>query len=462
MRKYAIIDIETTGGKASRDRITEIAIVIHDGAKVLDTFETLINPRTSIPYGIVQLTGITDEMVKDAPEFHEVARRIVEMTEGCIFVAHNVRFDYSFIVESFKRLGYTYTRKTLCTVRLSRKAFPGLPSYSLGKLIKHFGIKVKDRHRAMADTMATVELLQMIFEGKSNETDIKEMVNLGMKESLLPKNLNVEKIHDLPEAVGVYYFHDVLGDVVYVGKSINIKKRVAQHFSKKTAKAATLQKLVHDISYEITGSELVSLLYESHEIKRLKPMVNRAQRQVQFPYILHKYENEAGYICFDVVKASAKAKSEYDIVAEYPKQGAARGRLNMILEQHELCSKYLNIERGDGPCFKYHLKSCHGACVAQEPVAEYNERAALAVEQLATTLETDCIIIDKGPSPTEKSIVVVENGEYLGFGYADESEFQGGIEDLKSSIKRYDSNPETKRIIRRFLLDEHDMKVITL
>ena len=157
MKKYAIVDIETTGGSASRHKITEIAIVLHNGNEVLETYETLLNPECPIPYGITQLTGITQEMVQGAPRFFEVAKKIVEMTEGAVFVAHNVRFDYSFIREEFKRLGFTYTRKQLCTVRLARKAFPGLGSYSLGNLIRHFNIQVNDRHRAMADTMATVD-----------------------------------------------------------------------------------------------------------------------------------------------------------------------------------------------------------------------------------------------------------------------------------------------------------------
>ena len=162
-KKYAIIDIETTGGAAAREKITEIAIVLHDGTKVIETFETLLNPERSIPVYITQITGISDAMVAKAPKFYEVAKKIVTMTEGAVFVAHNVRFDYGFVQEEFRRLGYTYTRQQLCTVKLSRQAFPGLRSYALGNLIEHFNIKTTDRHRAMADTMATVEIFEKIF-----------------------------------------------------------------------------------------------------------------------------------------------------------------------------------------------------------------------------------------------------------------------------------------------------------
>ncbi|MFZ1750838.1 MAG: 3'-5' exonuclease, partial [Saprospiraceae bacterium] len=153
---YAVVDIETTGGMAKRDRITEIAIVLYDGREIIDRYETLIQPDRSIPYEITRITGIDDAMVADAPRFYEVAKKVVEMTDNTIFVAHNVRFDYSFIKEEFATLGYTFTRRQLCTVVLSRKAFPGLKSYSLGNLIKHFDIKVQNRHRAMDDVLATV------------------------------------------------------------------------------------------------------------------------------------------------------------------------------------------------------------------------------------------------------------------------------------------------------------------
>ncbi|MEL7222305.1 MAG: exonuclease domain-containing protein, partial [Bacteroidota bacterium] len=235
-QKFAIIDVETTGGRASRDKITEIGIVLHDGQQIIKTFESLLNPQTYIPQGIVQLTGITQEMVQDAPLFHEIAREIVEMTEGAIFVAHNVRFDYGFLRGEFSRLGYTYTRKQLCTVRMSRKAFPGLPSYSLENLIRHFGIKTDARHRALADAIATTDILERILSQEDNQKEVKLMVNLGIKESKLPKGITLEQIHNLPESCGVYYFHNAAGNVVYVGKSINIKKRIADHFADQTDK----------------------------------------------------------------------------------------------------------------------------------------------------------------------------------------------------------------------------------
>lgn len=459
-RLYAIVDLETTGGRASRDKITEIAIVLHDGQQILDQFESLVNPECPIPYGITELTGITQEMVADAPKFYEIAKKVVEMTEGAIFVAHNVRFDYSFLQEEFRRLGFTFTRKHLCTVRLSRKAFPGLPGYGLGKLIKHFNIQVADRHRAMADTLATVELFERILAQQDNQEHVYSLVNLGMRESLLPKNLSIDKIHALPEDHGVYYFHDVFGDVVYVGKSKNIRKRVAQHFAKKTSKASKLQKIVHDISFERTGSEMIALLLESHEIKRLAPTINRAQRQVQFPYAIHTFVDQNGYQCFDTIKVNQKTKKEYLIVGEYGKSHHATNQLKSLIKEYELCAKLSGLERGSGPCFHFHLKQCRGACIQQEAAEDYNDRVLEAMERFNALLEGDFIIIGQGRSFQERSLVWVEEGAYKGFGYVEVDQADWSYSGLQDAIKKYNDHPETRKIIRRQIQDGDYLKII--
>ncbi len=460
-QRFAIVDIETTGGRASRDRVTEIGIVLHDGEQILETYESLINPNTYIPAGIVQLTGITQEMVQDAPQFHEVARRIVEMTDGAVFVAHNVRFDYGFLREEFRRLGYTYSRKQLCTVRMSRKTFPGLPSYSLENLIRHFGIKTDARHRALADAMATTELLEMILAAKDSEQTMRTMVNMGIKESKLPRGISLEQIHNLPESCGVYYFHDKAGDVVYVGKSINIKKRIADHFADQTDKGRRLQEHVADISFELTGSELIALLLESHEIKRLSPRINRAQRRKKFPFAIHTYTNKEGFVCFDVIRNNAQAREKYDVISEYPTMSRAKGRLNNMLQELELCSRFCHLNPGRGACFHYHLKQCLGACAGQEPPADYNERALQAKERLRTVFDEDFFIIDHGRRPEERAVVLVQEGHFCGFGFIDEEQMLTP-EDLSNAIKTYPGYPETARIIQRFLSDHPKIRVLPL
>ncbi len=201
-KKYAVVDLETTGGMYRRDRVTEVGIVIFDGEEIVDKWSSFVNPERSIPSQITRLTGITDEMVAYAPKFYEVAKDIVLKTEGCIFVAHNVRFDYMFLRAEFERLGFTYTRRQLCTCRLSRSTFTNFESHSLGNLIKEFGIDVAHRHRALDDAIAATEVLKRCLSVKDG-TDIKKMINQGIKESKLPANISIDELHDLPESCGV-------------------------------------------------------------------------------------------------------------------------------------------------------------------------------------------------------------------------------------------------------------------
>lgn len=459
-KKYAIIDVETTGGRASRHRITEIAIVLHDGQKVIDRWSSLVNPETYIPAGITELTGITQAMVEDAPKFYEIAKEVVERTQDAIFVAHNARFDYSFVQEEFRRLGYTYTRKNLCTVRLSRKAFPGFPSYSLGRLCHRLEIQNEARHRALGDAMATAELLSLIFAQEDSKASAQEMVNLGIKESLLPKNISLEKIHALPEGCGVYYFHDASGEVVYVGKSIHIKKRVAEHFAKKTDKARKLQQQVHEITYELTGSELIALLLESFEIKRLRPRINRAQKVRNFPFVVHSWVNERGYRCFGVDQVTARERKQLEVISEYPKLGHAKNAVDRARRAFELCDHLCKRNAPSSACFYYHLKQCHGACAEQEAPEAYNKRAEQALDYLTTVFEQDFFVLDQGRTEEEYAVVQVKDGNYFGFGYLHKASQEVGQEAMEDAIKSYPGNPETRRIIQRFLSKSSTYKVV--
>lgn len=461
-KRYAIIDVETTGGRAVRDKITEIAIVLHDGEKIIETFESLINPDCYIPYGITELTGITQSMVETAPKFYEVARDIVKLTEGAIFVAHNVRFDYTFIREEFARLGYAYSRKQLCTVRLSRRVFPGLGSYSLDNLIRHFNLPIENRHRAMGDARATTVLFEKILAKQSGKADIAILVNLEVKESLLPPNFSMEKLHGLPDTAGVYYFHNSQGDVVYVGKSIHIKKRIAEHFADTTDKSAKLQREVFDISYEETGSELIALLKESAEIKRLSPALNRAQRRRSFPYAVHAFSDENGYLRFDVAKPKVKERKALRIISEFPNIQSAKSRLMSLAKRFELCHKLCGTDKSRGACFSYFLQGCQGACVGEETPEDYNGRAEAALESLKTIFDKDFFVIDNGRTPGEKAVVLVRNGYYQGFGYIDATGEGFTQDDLLECITPAKGTPDMARIIQHFLADQPRVKVLPL
>jgi len=291
------------------------------------------------------------------------------------------------------------------------------------------------------------------------EEQMTDMVNLGVKEALLPKNINLEQLHALPDVCGVYYLHDEVGDVVYVGKSINIKKRVMEHFAKVTEKARKLQEYVDDISFEVTGSELVALLLESYEIKRLRPLVNRAQRRSYFPYVIYQYTNEQGYLCLDISKPTAKIRKGLKVIAEYPKTGNARSYLKRAMESFELCPFHCNLERSSQPCFNYHLKKCTGACIQKELPENYNKRVVQAIDYLSTIFEEDFFVIDKGRTATEKSVVLVEQGNYRGYGFIEEEDMVG-MEALRDAIHIVQGNPETAKIIRRFLAGKHQAKIL--
>ncbi len=462
-RKYAIIDIETTGGRASRDKITEIAVIITDGQRQLERFETLVNPETPIPAGITELTGITNAMVAEAPRFYEIARTVVELTEGAVFVAHNVRFDYGFLQEEFRRLGYTYVRRQLCTVRLARKVFPGFSSYSLGNLIRQMGLDAGARHRAMGDALATADLFHRMLSQEAGTRETETLVNLGVRESMLPKCLTLESLHRIPEACGVYYFHDEKGAVIYVGKSINIQKRVAAHFGDKTAKAARLQQAVADITWELTGSELVALLLESHEIKRLRPPVNAAQKARQFPFLVTTYTDAAGYIRLVVGKDSRKTPPAGELLNRFSKLTQAQGWLRQVAETHTLCARLCHLEERAGPCFGYGLKQCLGACIGEEPAETYNERAREAVATMDGRFpQSDFLLLDRGRSAEETAVVLVRDGSYRGFGYVNHDMVGNDLETVQAAVRAYEDNPEVRRIIRRFMDGAADCRFIPL
>ncbi len=459
---YAVIDLETTGTSARNGKITEVAIVLFDGQKIIDRFSSLINPECSIPREITRITGISNEMVRSAPKFYEVAKKIVEMTENTIFVAHNVGFDYGFLRKEFGALGYTFSRKQLCTVRLMRRVFPGFRSYSLGNLIQRFGIEVKNRHRALDDALATVELLKMALQKEAGEDEIHTLINEGIHSSRLPKLITLDFLHSIPEATGVYYMHDMEGDVIYVGKALNIRKRIMQHFADHTTKGKLIHEYVADITWEITGSELVALLFESAEIKRLQPKLNRALRQKLLPYVIWSYTDENGYICFDsgkMTRTEAKRK-KLRLLADFPKKASARQRLKQAAAEHELCLRLTGIERVQKPCFNYHIKTCSGACIGQEEPDRYNFRAGAAMEFLSRISTETFAIIDHGRNSDEQVIVLVQDGEYQGFGYVSNDDIPGqSLADIQQVITPAAHHQDSILIIRRWLKGRDYCKV---
>lgn len=447
---YAIIDVETTGTSASFGKITEIAIVLHNGVTVTETYNTLINPECNIPWNITRITGITNEMVAGAPKFCEVAKKIVEMTAGRIFVAHNAMFDYSFIKEEFKRLGYDYKRKTICTVKLGRKLLPGHPSYSLGNICTDLGIQITDRHRALGDTLATAKLFEILLA----QNNLLESSLFVQQTYPLP----LEKMAAIPGKTGVYYFYDVQGSIIYVGKSKDIHQRVLTHFSNsQTKKAIQMRDKIADVSWEITGSELVALLLESSEIKKHKPLYNRSQRRSAFNYGLFSFEDTDGYIHLKI----NKIEGEEIPLTTFHFQQEGLEYLHNLADKYALCKKLCHLDNGPGECFQSQLHHCQGACTGIESAENYNMRVIKSVHALQYR-SPNFLVIDQGRSNEEQAIIKIENGRYVGFGYLSTDNNSNNLEIFHDCIQKYNDNRDIRVIIKGYLNRSKNLKIIEL
>ena len=278
---YAIIDIETTGGKYNEEGITEIAIYRHNGFKVVDQFISLVNPEQEIQPYVQKLTGINSKMLRNAPRFFEIAKRIIEITKDCIIVAHNADFDYRIIRKEFESLGYNFKKDSICTVTLSKHLLPEMESYKLGNLVHSLGIPLTNRHRAQGDAFATVKLFELLLEKDSSKAILKSQIKALNGKQVSSKYLKI--LEELPNCSGIYYLHNKAGEIIYIGKSNNIQKRVRNHLTGKNRKALKIQKSIHKINFEITGSELIALLKEQNEIKKNRPRINKEGRYRLYP-----------------------------------------------------------------------------------------------------------------------------------------------------------------------------------
>ncbi|MFI5149295.1 MAG: exonuclease domain-containing protein [Bacteroidia bacterium] len=455
---FAIVDIETCGGQYEyhRGRIIEICILLHDGLQVVDKFSTLINPECEIGTFFTRLSGITNEMVANAPRFHEVAKNILDFTEDRIFVGHNVAFDYSFVKAEFLALGYKYKRETLCTVRLSRKLLPGKISYSLGRLCSSLGIENNARHRAEGDAVATAQLLDLLLQLKSMHPQYK---NLGAAELMARKVDKIKQyvLDKLPEECGVYYFMDKDGHIIYIGKSKNMYSRAQSHFNTREKKGLKMLYDMQDVDFERCGSELIALLREAEEIKRHKPVYNRMRKASTFTHCIDWFKNEQGIICFKILPTGESENALLSFVT----YATARERLDSWIEDHALCLRYCGLTPEDSVCFNNQIQKCRGICNGDEAPESYNKRAALILEQYIFP-DTDFIIIDRGRHRDEQSIILVEEGHYAGYAYADRSEAFQDADELKSIVKRAIYYPDTDDLVRGWMKGKQSYKYLTL
>jgi DNA polymerase-3 subunit epsilon len=453
---YAIVDIETTGGSARLEKITEIAIYLHDGEKITGEFVSLVNPERNIPYFITNLTGITNEMVENAPKFYEIAKQVVELTEGRTFVAHNARFDYSFIRQEFKSLGFNYKRNILDTVALSRKLLPGHGSYSLGNICKDLKITIEGRHRAAGDALATVKLFGILMEKDSLLHGSKNRLMRNTKASKLNPLLDLHKLDQIPDEPGIYYFYNENGDLIYIGKSRNLQQRINTHLSNNsTNRAMEMRDVIADIEWETTGSELIALLKESYEIKKNKPVYNRAQRRTGFQWGIYTFTDNNGYINYRY----GQVTTEDSPVSVFTSKDRAKSKLNELVEKYSLCQKLSGLYETDGACFHYHVGICKGACIGKESSFGYNERASRAGEEFVFA-RRNFFIIDSGRDDEERCAVKIVNGKYWGYGYFNINNMGFGLSTVHDCIKPSADNRDIQVILKQYLKNNRVEKII--
>lgn len=455
---YAILDIETTGGKYNEEGITEIAIYKFDGHQIVDQFFSLVNPEKNIQPFVINLTGINNQMLRNAPKFHEVAKRIIEITDNCTIVAHNAQFDNRILSTEFDRLGYPFEKNMLCTVELSKKLIPDLPSYSLGKLVRSLGIPITDRHRAQGDAKATLELFKLLLEKDIEKVIISDTIKKDPKRQLEPKLLDI--IESAPTNTGVYYMHRKNGKIIYVGKSKNIKKRLIQHFTNDNKKSKKIQLEVVSVSYEETGNDLIAQLKESQEIKQLKPIFNHALKNNIFQSQLYSYIDESGYINLRIEKVPIE-KEEKNIITTFTNYQQGRSFLYKITDEFHLCQKLNHLEKTEGACFNHDLKMCNGACIESETPVNYNLRVQKFIDKSSYEFD-DMLLIDKGRSIQEHSVILIKNGTYRGYGFFNLNFQINNPEVLKSIINVMENNRDTQHIIQSYLRKNKVQKILKL
>jgi DNA polymerase-3 subunit epsilon len=451
---FSVVDIETTGGGGKYEKITEIAIFVTDGYNLVRSFHSLINPERRIPPYIVNLTRITNEMVEDSPKFYEVAKQILETLSDTVFVAHNVIFDYGILKKEFAELGYKFRMNTLCTLQLSRKLFPGLSSYSLGELCKSLGIEIFNRHRAAGDAKATMHLFNMIYRKDLAENNGLNV--LGFQFSGLSPKIKISKFQNLPDTVGVYYLYNENDEVIYIGKSKNIKQRVFSHLKNECSKKSlNMRSEIADVDYVETGFELIALIHESNEIKKHKPKYNVAQRRSIYNWGIYFYENSEGYFCFTIKKIT---DTDEMFLAMFSSHNEAIETMRNFCEKYQLCTKFCGLYESSGACFYHSIGECKGACCGEESPDDYNIKAQKFMEELNIGYD-NVYIMHENKAENLIAFVKIQNSHFKGYGYFDNLEKITDIDDFLTPM------PETrdiKQIIKTYLKKNSDYKIVKL
>lgn len=444
---YCIVDIETTGGNAKKNKIIEVGACLHDGSQVVDTFHSHVNPGISIPPFITRLTGINDDMVVDAPSFEELAEDLYDFLDGHIFIAHNVSFDYGFIKHHFAEADIQYNSNRLCTVRLSRKIIPGLPSYSLGNLCQALKINIKGRHTALGDAEATAKVFSFLVS-QDKDGVIGKSAKRNSRESLMPPNLDKAVFDSLPEAQGIYYFLNKKGKSIYIGKSKNIKSRIVGHFSTGSTSREKIRFIdeIYSIETKLCSNDLVTDLTECHEIKKHWPKHNREYKKRAQIFGVYQYLDGRGFVRYHVNKVMLKSKpllvfGDYSTAYQYVKD---------LTLQFELCPKLTGLQKTEHECLFAEEGGCDNACRNTEDTKGYKEKSKQSLAHIMQSKET-YILVGDGFEEHEKSIVLVKKGRYIGFGYTDKEVSLENFENLALEVEPRKPTQDVENILLNHL-----------
>ncbi len=422
---YSIIDVETTGGKFNEEGITEIAIYKFDGIKVIDQFISLLNPEIPIQPFVQQLTGINNKMLSNAPKFYQVAKRILEITDNTILVAHNSSFDYRMMKVEFDRLGYDFIIPQLCTVNLSKKLIPDMESYKLGKLVKSLGIPISNRHRAAGDAMATVELFKLLLIKDKSKQIVNKIIK---KEDVKIKNKFIKIIQDLKNVTGIYYLYNEIGKIIYIGKSKNIKNRVNQHLTGNTNKSLKIQLEVSSVSFESCGNELVALLKESDEVKIHKPKFNKLLKKEILKFGLE--------LCIDQRNMKFLRIIHFDQNSKYIETFSSLKNAN-----NRLISVYKKYEIEDQKSLINNIK-----------IENFIKEFSFPYSNM--------IIIDKGRNIDEKSVILIKESNYVGYGYFNLNYQITNYNILESLITESNTSLNSNKLIIAYIKKNKVEKII--
>jgi DNA polymerase III subunit epsilon len=432
--KFAVVDIETTG---ATNKITDVAVVFVDDGVITGSWSSLVNPREFLPNNIIWLTGITQDMVDNAPLFEDIADDLFEATKDRIFVAHSVAFDYGIIKNHFQKLNIAYNRNRVCTVRLSRSIIPGHQSYSLGKICPVLGINNHARHRALGDAEATAELLQILIKN-DREDHIKKALNKQSREAMMPPALAKSVFDELPTAAGVYRFIDQKGTVIYVGKAINIKSRIAGHFADNGTIKGALKNEIASINYTLTGSEFLAYLIEANDIKKYFPKYNKAAKYATnaFGYVV--YPSQSGKKHINIAKKTGRLK----LKGSFSSNMQARDFLKLLVTEHQLCPIMCGLQKVQG------CEHCEadGNCMNNELSHIYNQKVDEALTNYWMVGER-IICFLKGRNANEKAFIIIENGEYRGYGFVAKPTLHTDSKILKDAFVRQINYSEITRIL---------------